>query len=430
MTTNNEFKFGMDDKFEDALAMLAAGVPLDTILAEAGKDAGQLRPLLEMVSEVSSLKQTIPIPPPQASLQKMLAHGEKLAASSPPPVKESAWQIDFLSLFRGGFRLAAGLTTALMLFVLVGGMLSLAAQRSVPGDSLYTLKQARETLQLNLTSDPERREALNKSFNERRRMEIETLLERDREATVDFEENIQTITATTIEINGLTLEITPETEITGQLAVGARVRVEAMTRPPTLVALSITVLEPVSPPTPTMTPTATPQPTVTLPKVQATDTLPKLQPTATVPTAQTNDTINLPATPPATDDNDDENENDGENNNDADFADNENQTENEVDENENDDLNDNQNDDFDDNSSNNSDDFEDDNFDADGNDDFNDNSLDDDNLNDNDADRADDGDHSGRGSGDDDVGSEDNQDDKDGGYDDKDNSGKESSDDD
>ena len=55
-------------------------------------------------------------------------------------------------------------------------------------------------------------------------MEIETLLEREREATVDFEENIQTITATTIEINGLTLEITPETEITGQLAVGARVR--------------------------------------------------------------------------------------------------------------------------------------------------------------------------------------------------------------
>ena len=303
MTTSNEFKFGMDDKFEDALAMLAAGLPLDTILNEAGNDAEQLRPLLEMVGEVSRLKPTMPLPPPQASLQKMLAHGEKLAASSPPPVKEPAWPIDFLSLFRGGFRLAAGLTTALMLFVLVGGMLSLATQRSLPGDTLYGLKQARETLQLNLTSDPERREALNETFNERRQMEIESLLERAKEATVGFEENIQTITATTIEINGLTLEITPETEITGQLAVGARVRVEALTRPPTLVALSITVLEPVSPPTPTITPTATPQPTSTptstLPKVQATDTLPKLQKTS-VPPAQTHDTIDLPATPPAT----------------------------------------------------------------------------------------------------------------------------------
>ena len=64
MTTNNEFKFGMDDKFEDALAMLAAGLPLDTILNEAGKDAEQLRPLLEMVGEEFTMKMLKEPPPP------------------------------------------------------------------------------------------------------------------------------------------------------------------------------------------------------------------------------------------------------------------------------------------------------------------------------------------------------------------------------
>ena len=76
---NNEFFDNPDEKLEDALAMLAAGMPLEEILAEADGDAEWLRPLLALAAEVGDLQQAIPIPSPEASLQKLLAYGEELA---------------------------------------------------------------------------------------------------------------------------------------------------------------------------------------------------------------------------------------------------------------------------------------------------------------------------------------------------------------
>jgi len=50
---NNEFFDNPDEKLEDALAMLAAGIAIEEILAEAGPDAEWLRPMLKLVADVS-----------------------------------------------------------------------------------------------------------------------------------------------------------------------------------------------------------------------------------------------------------------------------------------------------------------------------------------------------------------------------------------
>jgi hypothetical protein len=292
MTTNHSFN-RLDDRLDQALARLAVGAPLEVILAEAGNDAEQLRPLLEIAAEVTNLKSAVPIPPPEASLQKLLAHGEKLAHStSLPAATRPGWLASLLNIFNGGFRLAAGLATAVLLFLVMSGTVYVVAQRSLPGDSLYRLKQVSERVQLNLAGDSLRREQLSQTFNQRRRAEIEALLNQGKSAEVTFESQIQTVHATAIVLDGLTIQLRPETKVVGQLSEGARVRVEIRTLPPnSLLALTITVIEPGLPPTPSPTATATP------PKAQATDTLP---PTATPPKAQATDSIILPPTPSPT----------------------------------------------------------------------------------------------------------------------------------
>jgi len=289
MTTNHNLTFDPEDKLEDALMMLAGGVPLDAILAEAGDEAEWLRPLLATAAEVGELQPAVPIPPPDASLQKLLAHGAKLAADSPPQPATSSpkgWLTGWLNLFNGRLRLASAAIAALLVVVLAGGALTVAAgQNSLPGESLYWLKQVGESVRLDLTRDPVQHQQLQETFNQRRLEEARLLLNQDKEVEVAFAGHIQALTVASFELDGLKAQITPETEIKGQLGEGAKVHVEAITRPPdTLLLLTVTVIEPVpvpaASPTPIITPTEILPPTAT-----PTGSVPALQPTT--PKAET-----------------------------------------------------------------------------------------------------------------------------------------------
>jgi len=83
MTTNDEHTHN-EAMFDEVLMRLAAGMSPDEVLATVGDDAAWLRPLLNMVNELGELRQAIPIPPPEAGLDRFLAYGEKLASNSGP----------------------------------------------------------------------------------------------------------------------------------------------------------------------------------------------------------------------------------------------------------------------------------------------------------------------------------------------------------
>lgn len=296
MTMDKEFGFEVEDKLEDALAMVAAGISPEEVLANAGDDARWLRPLLELADDVGEFQQSVSIPGPEASLQKMLSHAEKLAGSSSLATSAQPRWPDLLSnILRGGFRLATGLAMAVLVLLLAGGMFTLAAQRSLPGEPLYRLKRAGESLQLNLTRDPDRRERLHDTFNQRRQMEVNQLLAQGQEAQVTLQGQVHTVTPDSIELAGLIVQMTSDTRINGQLAPGVQVQAEIKIQPPDrVIALSITVVEspPAIPPSPTPTSTATPV------KARATDTLPTLEPTATSVRSQEVDTLPTPAATP------------------------------------------------------------------------------------------------------------------------------------
>ncbi len=303
MMMNNKFTRNVDDKLEDALSMLAAGVPVAEILADAGDDADWLRPLLEIATEVGELQTAISVPSPQASLKRMLAYGEELAATSLPVRSTSlGWSTVLASLFRGGWlpRLATGLVSALLMVVLLGGTLTVLAQRSLPGQPLYSFKRAGEMLQLGLTLDSAQRDQLLKNYNQRRQMEAKLLLEQNQVATVDFLGQVEMVTGTSLTVDGLAVQLTPQTRINGNLAVGARVEVKVLTQPPDqLVALAVGVIEPAPPPP---TPPLTPMPTLTLrpsPTATATRSLSSATDTLKLPTATPTDVpTNTPTVPP------------------------------------------------------------------------------------------------------------------------------------
>lgn len=302
MMMNDKFTRNVDDKLEDALTMLAAGVPVAEILADAGDDADWLRPLLEIATEVGELHTAISVPSPQASLQRMLVYSEELAATSPPIRSTSlGWSTVLASLFRGWLpRLATGLVSALLMVVLLGGTLTVLAQRSLPGQPLYSFKRAGEMLQLGLTLDSAQRDQLLKNYNQRRQMEAKLLLEQNQVATVDFLGQVEMVTETSLTVDSLAIQLTPQTRVSGNLAVGAQVEVKVLTQPPDqLVALAVGVIEPAPPlptPLPTPMPTLTPRPS---PTATATHSLSSATDTLKLPTATPTDIpTNTPTVPP------------------------------------------------------------------------------------------------------------------------------------
>lgn len=312
MTMQDQFTPSPEDQLEEALALLAAGIPVADILADAGDAAGWLRPLLEVAAEVKELRPAIPVPSPEASLQRMLAYSQKLAADSPPAPAPSNWSILLGGLFSGGWlpRLAAGLVSALFIVVLLGSTLTILAQRSLPGQPLYALKRAGETLRLNMTLDPDRRSQLLEGFNQQRQTEAKLLLEQNQVAAVSFSGRVDSVTGSSLTVAGLEIQLTPQTQVSGVLAVGARVNVEALTQPPDrLSALAVTVVEPAPPtplpsptststPAPSPTATTTPTPTATTTRSLARDADTLQLPTFTPTSTPTNVPTNTPAVPP------------------------------------------------------------------------------------------------------------------------------------
>ncbi len=276
--------------------MLAAGISLEDVLADAGDDAEWLRPLLETAVEVSSLRRAMPIPAPDASLQRMLSYAEAVKPGlTSPPRLQPHWLRTLVNFYGRNYRLAAGLVTAVMLVILIGSTLTVVAQNSLPGQPLYGLKRISEMLRLNLSQDEDHLQSLVETFNQRRQEEIRLLLEQGKPADVTFSGRIEALTASSVTIDGLVAQIRPETVIDSQIGINARVRFEGKTDPPVgLIAHSIVVIEP-APPTATPLPTATARPTST---PRPTDT-PTVTPSATASPSATSTATPAPTATPS-----------------------------------------------------------------------------------------------------------------------------------
>lgn len=300
---------------DECLARVKAGELPETCLADYPEHASQLAPLLETFLAVQVLR-PVPAPAPDAVLsgrQRFLAEAARLRqaelAPRPEPQSRVAEWLRQLWQPAAPQRLAWAAVTAiaaLLVFILVGGSIVVASEDSLPGDPLYPVKRIVETVQLNLTLDPGAHEKLEQILRERRRQEIQELVDRRREAQVTIEGVIQSIHSATWIIAGYPqINIDEQTVIEGNAGVGALVRIQARSESSGyLRALRVQVLVPASAPSPTLSlmatviPSLTLTPELALPAAIVQDTATPVPSTATITPTRT--PLSLTQTPSPT----------------------------------------------------------------------------------------------------------------------------------
>ena len=127
---------------------------------------------------------------------------------------------------------------------MVGFILNYLSADSIPGDFLYSVKRMSETVQLTLTSNPERRTALAEKFNQRRLAEIEHLIEQNRAAVIQFKGVLETKGNNLWIVEKHTIFLPNDIQIEGGIEEGDTIEVTGLLRSNNvLVADTITLVE-------------------------------------------------------------------------------------------------------------------------------------------------------------------------------------------
>lgn len=212
---------------------IEAGVSLEEILHAYPDQADEIRPTLEMAVLLSSLPGE-PAPAPKAQVRsrdQFLAQAQSLQREKQAPRPAGKWWRR-LSLAFGLF----------LLIILCSSLFSLGTNASLPGELLYPFKRGVETIQLALAS-PEEIGPLEHLFRDRRTTEIIILMETGKTANVQGEGYIEEMDDGVWTVYGIKMQITPDTEITGDPQVGRIVQVEGTVRDGKYFARTITIVD-------------------------------------------------------------------------------------------------------------------------------------------------------------------------------------------
>lgn len=237
----------LQDALNDCIDRLANGLTVDECLRLYPQHAAELRPMLE-TGLLAKRAQYNTFEVVQAQDRARARVVAAMTGYRPAAKRRSA---------ASGF-----LRAAAVLIVIFAALLGAAqaAESSLPGDPLYGVKRLTENARLQLGGD-----ALQQQFASRRIDEISQLLANGREAEVEFEGDVEAISASGWQVARLPLTVPEGTPGAAEVQPGDRIAVRAETTADRrLVALSIRLLEDRTPAlTPTPTQTATPSPTET-----------------------------------------------------------------------------------------------------------------------------------------------------------------------
>lgn len=260
----------IDTILDDCLAQLRAGSSVEACLARYPEQADDLRSLLAVAVQVQGLS----VPPPDraamnAGRQRMIeAVRARAARQEQAGLLGLAW-LRWPSAFSTGplsrplVRAAATVALALLIVALSVGGLVAAAQGSLPGEPLYSLKRTAETVRMALTLDPAAQQQLQSQLDHERQREVRAVLASGRTTTLEFKGILEHLETGYWIVSGLKVVLDEQSVIEGQPILGAIVslRAEALSDG-TLRAIRLQVESSflLPSPTPTRTPSPTPPP--------------------------------------------------------------------------------------------------------------------------------------------------------------------------
>lgn len=310
----------LEEALDQCLLRIQRGESVEACLSSYPEMAGELAPLLEVAARLAGSAPRVT--PPTAVLadgkERFLREAMRLRAArhrraTALGLGQILQQVAtlFSPLLRRGL-LSTCAAVALVVAVLAGTTM-MASANSLPGDPLYPVKRAAETVQMAFTFDEDTRISTQRVLDERRILETRAVLGLGKVTEVTFRGSVESVSDSLLVAAGFQVHISPLTRVIGQPVPGQVVAVTALTQPDgRLSALRIEAVEPVGgrrQPTPSATPTvvpvflvsptaaaiAQPSPTITR-ESRPTEPSPQVQRTPTVSPAPTG-TPSLTATP-------------------------------------------------------------------------------------------------------------------------------------
>ncbi len=233
---NHDFETAL----EESLALLQSGSSVDECMQRFPQYAEELRPLLETAGAVSAVRLAAPDASAiRRSRERMLQEADKKFARQAVSISPFSRYVGrFVNLLTKKETLDMKTTTRfaftvamLAVFVISGIGVNLASANALPGDTLYPAKRFFEKARLTLTVDSEERVEVERQLQERRREEVRTVLEMQRQVEVEFSGELTGFTESTWTVGGFSLQLNPNTEIQGAPQIGATVAVQAVVGP-------------------------------------------------------------------------------------------------------------------------------------------------------------------------------------------------------
>ncbi len=215
----------LEDALEVCLQALQDGADLEACLALYPDLAEDLRPLLEAALEA----QTTPSLPTAAAISRSRARF--LTRAGALRARRSGRLSALLPLFQQTLRPALAGVVLVVLGFLLGTRLMSAAAAALPGDALYPLKRAQETVRISLARDPVEKRQVEEETNRRRAEEILALLDEGEVREVVFEGLVEAQQPGQWRVAGIPVILQADTEVVGKVQVGHVARVKGQTRP-------------------------------------------------------------------------------------------------------------------------------------------------------------------------------------------------------
>jgi hypothetical protein len=215
----------------ECLDAMEKGQSIDSIIESYPEHSAELKSILETADSLNSMK---------------VAHSLGAQAQSQKRFLEEAAAMQTVGhdhgrpiiMFWRRIAFSAGLIA--MILIISSAVVTFASQAALPGDPLYGAKRTIEEFRLSLVTDTVLNDTLSIQFEKERISEIEALLNSGRNSDgLEFSGELLIQEDGSWIIEGLPIEQTEATIISGQLATGHRVKVIANLRDGKLFALEI-----------------------------------------------------------------------------------------------------------------------------------------------------------------------------------------------
>jgi uncharacterized protein DUF5666/uncharacterized protein DUF5667 len=232
------------DALEACIDALQRGEDIESCLARYPRLAVDLRPLLAAAVDAASLAvEAVPAEVARRGKSRFLNAAAELRERDARGTKRAAAPAALVRFRRSFLITLSTATVAVLAFVFLGSVgLVYASSNSLPGDALYRVKISWEDLRLQFAKG-QAREVLQDRYEQERVDEVDELLERGRAEDVEFTGVVSAASPDRLVVSGITVFVTDQTQVEGNIAVDARVKVEGFTQKDgTIVSSEVKVL--------------------------------------------------------------------------------------------------------------------------------------------------------------------------------------------